>query len=233
MNVAIIQCDSVPSEFVSEFGTYTDMIKRMLDSTEADLNYQVFDAQQLEYPDKLDAYDFFITTGSKADAYGESPWIKQLIRFVQRLDAAKKKLIGICFGHQIIALARRGLVEKSSRGWGVGVAENRVIAHPRWMKEWKNELNMLVSHQDQITRLADNAVVIASSDFCPFFMVQWEQHFLGIQGHPEWLAGYSRALMNHRRHILGDKVTDAGLASLSITPDNALFAGWIMDFAAF
>lgn len=233
MNVAIIQCDSVLSEFVPEFGTYTDMIKRMLDSAVASISYQVFDAQQVEYPDNLDAYDFFITTGSKADAYGESPWIKQLIRFVQRLDEAKKKLIGICFGHQIIALARHGSVERSARGWGVGVAGNRVVAHPQWMKERKNNLNMLVSHQDQITRLADDALVIASSDFCPFFMVQWEQHFLGVQGHPEWLAGYSRALINHRRHMLGDQRTDAGLESLHIAPDNALFARWITDFAAF
>lgn len=233
MKAAIIQCDSVLSEFVTEFGTYTDMIKRMLDSAAANISYQVFDAQQFEYPDKLDAYDFFITTGSKADAYGDCPWIKQLIRFVRRLDEAKKKLIGICFGHQIIALARDGLVEKSPRGWGVGVAKNRVVAHPQWMQERKSELNMLVSHQDQITRLADDALVIAASDFCPFFMVQWEQHFLGIQGHPEWLAGYSRALMNHRRHILGDTRTDAGLASLTTAPDNALFTRWIMDFVAF
>jgi GMP synthase-like glutamine amidotransferase len=221
------------SEFVAEFGNYTDMIKRMFSSVGADLEYQVFDSRQGEYPHDLDAWDFYITTGSKAGAYQDIPWIRQLISFVQRLDKQQKKLIGICFGHQIIAMARQGQVEKSLKGWGVGVAKNRVIAHPEWMKEPAGELNIIASHQDQITRLPYDTRVIASSDFCPCFVVQWGNHFLSIQGHPEWLPAYSRALMNHRRDILGNELTDAGLASLDIAPDNALFTRWILDFIAF
>ena len=232
MNVAIIQCDTVADEFAAEFGHYTDMIKRMFESAGTDLEYRIFDAQQAKYPHNLDAYDFYITTGSKAGAYQDIPWIKQLIRFVQRLDNQRKKLIGICFGHQIIAMARQGLVEKSPKGWGVGVASNRVIAHPKWMKEPADELNIIVSHQDQISRLADDAQVIASSDFCPYFVVQWGDHFLSIQGHPEWLPDYSRTLMNHRREILGDERVKTGLASLATKPDNALFTRWILDFVA-
>ena len=233
MNVAIIQCDTVQSEFLAEFGNYTDMIKRMFASVGADLECRTFDSQQGEYPHDLDAWDFYITTGSKAGAYQDMPWIKQLINFVQRLDKRRKKLIGICFGHQIIALARQGHVEKSPKGWGVGVANNRVIAHPKWMKKPADELNIIVSHQDQITRLPDHTRVIASSDFCPYFVVQWANHFLSIQGHPEWLPAYSRTLMNHRRQILGDELIDTGLASLAIVPDNALFTRWILDFVAF
>ena len=221
------------SEFVAEFGNYTDMIKRMFSSVGADLEYRVFDSRQGEYPHDLDAWDFYITTGSKAGAYQDIPWIRQLISFVQRLDKQQKKLIGICFGHQIIAMARQGQVEKSLKGWGVGVAKNRVIAHPEWMKQPADELNIIASHQDQITRLPDDTRVIASSDFCPCFVVQWGNHFLSIQGHPEWLPAYSRALMNHRRDILGDELTDAGLASLAIAPDNALFTRWMLDFVAF
>jgi len=233
MKVAIIQCDTVLSEFVAEFGSYADMIIHMFESVDANMEYQVFDSQRGEYPDKLDAYDFYITTGSKACACEDHPWIKQLIGFVRQLDAQKKKLIGICFGHQIIALARYGRVEKSTRGWGVGVAKNRIIAHPEWMKTPKDELNIIVSHRDQITRLPDDARVIAASDFCPCFVVQWDNHTLSIQGHPEFLPGYSGALIKHRRHILGDKLTDAGLASLTITPDSALFTRWILDFVTF
>jgi len=233
MNVAIIQCDTIQNEFVAEFGNYTDMIKHMFASVGADLEYRTFDSQQGEYPHDLDAWDVYITTGSKAGAYQDMPWIKQLINFVQRLDKRQKKLIGICFGHQIIAIARQGQVEKSPKGWGVGVANNRVFVHPEWMKEPADELNIIVSHQDQISRLPDDTRVIASSDFCPYFVVQWANHFLSIQGHPEWLPAYSRTLMNHRRQILGDELIETGLASLAIAPDNALFTHWILDFVAF
>jgi GMP synthase (glutamine-hydrolysing) len=130
-------------------------------------------------------------------------------------------------------MARQGQVEKSLKGWGVGIAKNRVIAHPEWMKEPADELNIIASHQDQITRLPDDTRVIASSDFCPCFVVQWGNHFLSIQGHPEWLPAYSRALMNHRRQILGNERIEAGLASLTIAPDNALYTRGILDFVAF
>lgn len=233
MKVAIIQCDNVPADFVPEFGTYPFMIMRMFEAVDARFEFQIFDVQQDEYPDDLDAWDFYITTGSKAGAWEDLPWIHRLIAFVQQLDKQKKKLIGICFGHQIMAMARDGLVEKAAKGWGVGVARNRIVAHPEWMKTPTDELNIIVSHQDQITRLPEDSLVVASSDFCPFFIVQWGNHFLGIQGHPEWLPDYSKTLINYRRDILGEKLTEAGLASLDIAPDNALFTRWILDFVAF
>ena len=233
MKVAILQCDEVLKKFVPEFGTYADMIKRMFAPVDAGLKYRVFDSRQGEYPDDLDAYDFYITTGSKAGAYEDIPWIRRLIRFVQQLDEQQKKLIGICFGHQIIAIARHGQVEKSPKGWGIGVAKNRIVAHPEWMAEAKAGLNIIVSHQDQISRLPGDTRVIASSDFCPHFVVQWGSHFLSIQGHPEWQREYSRALMKQRRDRAGAERTEAGLASLAIAPDNTTFTHWILDFIAY
>ena len=232
MKLAIIQCDRVASEFEAEFGSYPDMIRRMFEFAGAVLEYRTFDAQQGEFPQDLDAHDFYITTGSKAGAYQDIPWIGKLINFVQRLDRQQKKLIGICFGHQIIAMARRGTVEKSLRGWGVGIAKNRVLTHPEWMKKPVKQLNIIGNHQDQITRLPEDARVIAGNDFCPYFLVQWGDHFLSIQGHPEWLPAYARVLLNHRRLILGDELVEAGLASLDVMPDNALFSRWILDFVA-
>jgi GMP synthase (glutamine-hydrolysing) len=78
--------------------------------------------------------------------------------------------------------------------------------------------------------LPEGAVVIAESDFCPFFMVQWNDHFLSVQGHPEWNRAYSRSLMNERRAIIPPERIETGLESLSIKPDNELLARWIIDF---
>ncbi len=233
MNAAILQCDSVVPELRTQFGDYDDMIKHMFDSADTGIDFQVFDVQRGEYPENIHYFDFFITTGSKAGAYDGDDWITQLIRFVQHLDEQRKKLIGICFGHQVIAMARGGQVENSSKGWGVGVASNRIIAHPGWTKAGKDELNIIVSHQDQVTRLPTGTRLIVSSDFCPYFVVQWGDHFLSIQGHPEWQRDYSKASMTLRRDILGKDRLESGLASLDIEPDNALFTQWILDFVAF
>lgn len=232
MRAAIIQCDAVVPELAQTFGDYPEMIVRMFRETRIDVQFDVFDARTGRYPENLDGYDFFITTGSKAAAYDTDDWIRQLIEFIRKLDSQERRLIGICFGHQLIALARNGSVERSPKGWGVGVASNRLTTTPDWMEESTQTLNIIASHQDQVSTLPADARVIAASDFCPYFVVQWNDHFLSIQGHPEWHTDYSRALMNLRRDKIGDARVEAGLSSLATETDNRLFTRWILEFVS-
>ena len=230
MKAAILQCDNVLAKFQSQFGDYPAMIEQMFDEVDLALSFDTFDCRRDQFPGDINEYDFYITTGSKASAYEDSAWIGQLIEFVRQLDKQQKKLIGICFGHQIIALACGGKVEKSDNGWGVGIAGNRIISRPKWMSDGPAEINILVSHQDQITELPDDTILIAENDFCPFFIVQWGNHFLSIQGHPEWNTDYSRTLINDRKAIIPPDRIKAALNSLQIAPDNALFVRLIMEF---
>ena len=230
MKAAILQCDNVLAKFQPQFGDYPAMIEQMFDGVDLALSFDTYDCRQGQFPGDINEYDFYITTGSKASAYEDSAWIGQLIEFVRQLDKQQKKLIGICFGHQIIALARGGKVEKSDNGWGIGIAGNRIISRPEWMSDGPAEINILVSHQDQITELPDDTILIAENDFCPFFIVQWGNHFLSIQGHPEWNTDYSRTLINDRKAIIPPDRIKAALNSLQIAPDNALFVRLIMEF---
>ncbi len=206
------------------------MIQNMFTVIGDSFEFESFNCQGGFYPEDIDEYDLYITTGSKAGVYENKAWIQKLIKFIQRLDAKKKKLIGICFGHQIMATACHGIVEKSEKGWGLGVAANRVVTTPDWMSEKKNELNLLVSHQDQIITLPEDAQVIAESDFCPFFIVQWSDHFLSTQGHPEWSRAYSEALMEERRGHVPPETIESAVSTLHIEPDNDLFMRWVMYF---
>ncbi len=230
MKVALLQCDNVLEKFQPEFGNYPGMVQSMFDGVDEELEFDIFDCQQGQFPLDIHAYDFYITTGSKASAYDDLEWVRQLIEFVGELDKARKKLIGICFGHQIIALALGGAVEKSTKGWGIGIACNEMLEQPRWMRQYSAEFKMLVSHQDQVTHLGGDAQILAKSDFCPYFVVQWGEHFLSIQGHPEWKNAYSRALMNDRRAIIPAKRIEAGMESLYLHSDSELFVSWVMDF---
>ena len=148
----------------------------------------------------------------------------------ERLAREKRKFIGICFGHQIIAIALQGRIEKSPKGWGIGVATNRIVCRPHWLSDEKDTINIIASHQDQVVSLPEGATIIAESDFCPFFMVQWNEYFLSIQGHPEWHRDYAKTLMNERRAIIAPSVIEAGLQSLSKTPDNACVVRWMVNF---
>ncbi len=230
MKIAILQCDVVLDNLQREFVSYSHMIQRMFSAIDDSFEIDIFNCQLNQYPDDIDAYDFFITTGSRAGAYEDIEWIQQLIKFIQLLDRQQKKLIGICFGHQVIAIAKNQNVKQSNKGWGVGVAVNRIASTPEWMAETKAELNIIVSHKDQVVSLPEEATVIAESDFCPYFVVQWNNHFLSIQGHPEWTTNYSKALMNERRAIIPADRLEAGLNSLILKPDNILFTQWVLDF---
>jgi len=231
MKAAILQCDQVLEKFQDQYGSYSGMIKHLFDAINEPVDFDIFDCQQGEFPADTDAYDFYISTGSKVSVYDDLDWIEPLVDFVKKLHAKQKKFIGICFGHQIIALALGASVNKSDKGWGVGIAQNTVQHIAPWMSKTKDVLNIIVSHQDQVEHIPKDAKIIANTDFCPNFMLQWNDHFLSIQGHPEWSNDYSRTLITERKAIIPPDRVKKGLASLSIKSDSALFTQWMIDFA--
>lgn len=230
MKAAILQCDDIHDKFLTEFSHYPAMIERMFAQIGEQIEFDTFNCQTGELPTDIHAYDFFITTGSKVSVYDGLAWVDDLVRFIQRLDQQQKTLIGICFGHQLIAIARGLKVEKSSRGWGIGIATNDIVSRKSWMDDSLKKLNILVSHQDQIKDLPSNVEVIASSDFCPYFVLQWSPTILSIQGHPEWINAYSAALMDFRRSRIPAERIEQGFESLSQQADNEVFTRWIMNF---
>lgn len=231
MKAAILQCDQVLEKFQAEYGSYSGMVKNLFDAIEEPVEFDIFDCQQGEYPTDIDAYDFYVTTGSKVSVYDDLDWIEPLVEFVKQLDSKQKKLIGICFGHQIIALALGAKVNKSDKGWGIGIAQNTVHQCPKWMSKTKEVLNIIVSHQDQVEDKPEQAEIIAATEFCPNFMLQWNTYFLSIQGHPEWSNDYSRTLITDRQGIIPAERVKTGLESLSIKSDSVLFTQWMIDFA--
>jgi len=232
MKVAILQCDDVLDKFQPDFGNYPGMVMHMLKQVRDDVSFHTFDVRNNDYPCVLSDWDLYVITGSKTSVYDGSEWIAGLVDCVQRLDEQALKVFGICFGHQIMALAKGGRVEKSDKGWGVGVATNQVIKSAQWMgSEIPANFNLLVSHQDQVVDLPAEVTVLAKSEFCPYFMVQWSRHLLSIQGHPEWCHEYSRGLINDRRHIIPENTVLAAIDSLTQTLDNTLLANWVVSFA--
>ena len=159
MKIAILQCDDVLEKFQTEYSNYPEMIMAMLlsessqSNQSSQLHFKTFDVRKAQYPDSLDDFDLFVITGSKASAYDDEPWIKNFIVYIGELYEKSKKILGICFGHQIIGLALGAKVEKSDKGWGVGVAKNTLIQTTDGLGPVNAELNLLVSHQDQVLLL--------------------------------------------------------------------------------
>ena len=230
MKLGILKTDAVRPEWVPEFGEYPDMFIALLGRVDPELEFAVYDVEQGEYPADIDEVDAYLITGSKSSVYEDKPWIATLIEFVRELDRRRKKIVGICFGHQLVAQALGGRTEKSPKGWGVGLHSYRFASTPGWHDGQGPEFSILVSHQDQVVENAEGAQVLASSEFCENAVVQVGDHILTFQGHPEFVGGYSREIMEFRREMIGEQTYVHGVASLEGEYQGERVARWILNF---
>lgn len=230
MKIGILQCDDVTDSLQPDHGNYPEMLLRQLQDHVATSDVVIYRAHRGELPAAIDECDAYLTTGSRFSVYDPLPWIEALEGFVVRLWEGRKPLVGICFGHQLIARALGGEVERSEKGWGVGVSFNQVIHRKTWMEPWQEKLDLVVSHQDQVVELPSEAEVLVKSDFCEYYVLQYGDHFLSVQGHPEFSREFSRDLMAARRGIIPDARLRAGNASLSAGIDADIMSRWMVNF---
>lgn len=228
--LGILRCDRVAPDLAERHGDYPAMFRQLFDSVRPGLNYADYDLTRNHFPGGFDECDAWLFTGSKWSVYDDEPWIARARELAYALHHAQRPLVGICFGHQLIAEALGGRVAKSGNGWGVGTHTAHVDHSEVWMAPALPELKLLVSHQDQVIDLPAGARRLASHPFCRNDIVQIGNFTLTLQGHPEFTKGYARDLMNKRASLLGEDVHRAGLVSLEEALDSTVAAEWIINF---
>ncbi|KAL1372077.1 hypothetical protein HN51_002237 [Arachis hypogaea] len=157
-------------------------------------SWDLFRVCEGEFPEisELHKYDGFVVSGSSNDAFGNDYWILKLCFLLQILDAMEKKILGICFGHQVLCRALGGRVGRAKRGWDIGITQVSFAKDraPLWYLDdhhnMPSSLSIIEIHQDEIFEVPVGANVIASSDKTGVEIFVIEDHILGIQGHPEY-----------------------------------------------
>ena len=230
MKLGILRTDAVRPELKLEYGEYPDMFIALLRHSDPNLEYAVYDVELGQYPADIDEVDAYLITGSKSSVYEDNPWIVELMEFVRELNRRHKKLLGFCFGHQLVAQALGGKTERSAKGWGVGLHTHRFTTVPPWHDQGDVDLNILVSHQDQVVAVPDSARVLAGSEFCENAVCQIGDHILTFQGHPEFVPEYSRELLSIRRERIGEAAYAAGVSSLSGIAQGQRVGSWVLNF---
>ncbi|NCF44391.1 MAG: GMP synthase [Proteobacteria bacterium] len=231
LHLGILQTDSVLEDLQPRFGDYPSMFEGLFRAADPSMRFSTYNVQRA-LPASLDC-DAYLITGCKLSVYDDLPWIAELADFVRMAMAAQKKILGICFGHQLMAHFFGGAVGPAAAGWAVGVQTSNLVQTPEWMTsvgQAPQQLHLVSSHKDQVLELPEGAEVFASSDFCPVSGFTMGERVLTIQGHPELSAEYSRALMGVRRQLLGEQVYQAGVDSLRQDTDEALFTRWMVAF---
>jgi GMP synthase-like glutamine amidotransferase len=233
LQLCILETDDLHPDLMDPFIGYGQMFSDLFSDQGIEVQCSVFNVLHGQYPAPGSQYQAYVVTGSKADAFADDPWILRLRAFLLDRYQAGDKLLGICFGHQLLAHTLGGQVGRSDKGWGIGVQQYQLQQQHDWMQPALTQLQLQASHQDQVHVLPENAQCLASSAFCNNAAFVIGQQVLCFQGHPEFAEGYAQALLDLRRRALGEEPYRRAAASLSQTAHHGRIVGrWLLNFVS-
>lgn len=230
MKICILENDDLDPAIAPTYKGYAAMFVRLFRDAGAQWEFDIFHTPSGQYPESFDAYEAVVLTGSKADSFSDAAWVVELRKRVTELLVQKKKLLGICFGHQLIAMCMGAKVGRAPQGWGVGRMAYDWHATELPLAPPDDRLALLVSHQDQVLELPENANLLASNTHCPIAAYAVGQEVFCVQGHPEFVEDYSAFLMNRRRDKLGENLYTTGIDSLQHGHDGLHVARMMVAF---
>ena len=227
MKIGLLLCDHVQPGFRVVAGDYPDFFRQLLPEQEI----MVFDLPAGDFPTDLDQCDAWIASGSRHSVYEDLGWIQEFAELVRTILGERRRLVGVCFGAQMIAHALGGKVGPAPTGWAIGIKEVEVISNEPWMDPVRDSFRILHSNADQISSLPPDARLLGRAPEVPVSALAIDDHIIGFQGHPEFSPDYASVLMEARRGtLIPAPVVEAGLASLREPADTDLLASWIQRF---
>ncbi|PCD77063.1 type 1 glutamine amidotransferase [Pseudothioclava arenosa] len=187
MLIGILQTGQMAESLRDSLGDYPDMFRALL--AERGFEFRDYHVEAMEFPADVHDCDGWLITGSRHGAYEDHPFIAPLEEFIRRAYAEAVPMVGICFGHQIIAQALGGKVEKFPGGWSVGPQDYAFGDETIRLNAW---------HQDQVVARPEGACVVGSSDFCENAALIYGERAFTVQAHPEFSDAVVEGLMDRR-----------------------------------
>ena len=232
MKIGVLEAGLLRELMADRFVPYPMKFERLLGLSRREFAFETVSVVRGEIPTSIHDCDGWLITGSPHGVYDPLDWLAPLEDFIRDLAQAQVPLIGVCFGHQIIAQALGGKVVKSSKGWGVGLHQYRIDQKQDWMDAVPQQVGIYAFHQDQVVECPPSAQVFSSSDFCPFAGVSYGDSIISVQAHPEFNETYVTALLDaYGGSVVPTDVTEQARASMrDRQADTQLLANWFAEF---
>ncbi|MAI90263.1 homoserine O-succinyltransferase [Ponticaulis sp.] len=234
MRLTIVETGLPPEDIRDDYpGGYPVMFEALFAKSDPEMTFEtvsVVKGDALPDPEGLEA---ILITGSAFGVYDETPWMRPLKEWIGFAAEQKVPMIGICFGHQVIADALGGDVRKSDKGWGLGRHTYQVETQPAWMgPDARDTFSVGVSHQDQVLAPPADATILAGNEFAPHAALIYSRGpILSFQGHPEFDDKFLTDLYEARKgRPLSQAQVDDALSSFKTPDDNDLMARWMVSF---
>lgn len=220
MLIGILQTGLAPENLAQDQGDYPDMFARLLQGH--GFTFKTFRVVDGQFPASVTDCDGWLITGSRHGVYEDHAWIPPLEQFIRDAFAAHVPVVGICFGHQIVAQAMGGKVERFADGWAVGATDYDFDGEKLVLNAW---------HRDQVTQVPPGAKVIASNEFCANAALLYDDRALTVQAHPEFRPEFVDGLMKTRgKGVVPDALMARATARLDQPLDDKTMAARIAAF---
>jgi GMP synthase-like glutamine amidotransferase len=229
LRIGVLECDHVAERYRAIGGDYVDMFRSLLDAHEPGLELVPYDVIGGELPPEPTACDGWLCTGSRHAVDDDHGWIAELSGFVRDVRDAGVPFVGVCFGHQVLARALGGRVERARSGWGAGIRAVSVEGggSAGGTSPPQGTLALHFMHRDQVTVLPPQGEVLGRAEHCPVALLRVGERMVGIQAHPEFTTAYAEALLADRVPLIGEEAVAAARAGLAQPTDEGRVARWM------
>jgi GMP synthase (glutamine-hydrolysing) len=168
---------------------------------------------------KLEEISGVVVTGSAAMVTDKADWSEQTATWMADTVVAQVPLLGICYGHQLLAHALGGVVDYNPKGREIGTVEvrlNEAGQQDDLLGDMPVHFLAQASHSQSVIQLPKAAQLLASNDLEPHHAFAVGACAWGVQFHPEFDATFTRALIDHREKILRTEGLDVDALRLGI-----------------
>lgn len=197
MKIAILLTSNDTSEFAQRFPDDGEKFITILAPQRPDWDFEVVPVMDNVFPKSIDQYDGYVITGSPASVNDPYCWIENLLNWIRELDEYQVPTIGCCFGHQAIAKALGGKVDKNPTGWQLGRAQTDYNSIESWNLATIGSIGLYSAHSEQVSLLPGNAIVLGTSETCKYASFKVKDHFFTTQYHPEMSYDFMYQLLDY------------------------------------
>lgn len=228
--MGLLACDRLWEPLRSAHGDYAEMYSALLKAAGVEFELVPWAVHAGELPPSSTVCDAWLISGSRASVFEERAWVVSLLDFVRATHAAGVRQVGVCFGHQVLAQALGGRVERAAGGWGLGNFELTLRDRKAVPSNVPDHPRLFMAHQDQVIQLPPGAAWLAEAPHCPNAMFALDASALGVQPHPEFSAEFMRDMTLDPSLNLPEPLRAQALASYAAPVDSLMVGVWIAQF---
>ncbi|EXJ93380.1 hypothetical protein A1O1_01772 [Capronia coronata CBS 617.96] len=244
LRIAILECDTPLPETKKKYQGYGGVFELLLRAGARALNRPDLDPDTgLEFsrwqvesePDKYpdpSTIDAILITGSKHDSFADTPWINKLVDYTAKiLTETKVRVIGVCFGHQIVGRALKAEVGRNPAGWEAAVNDVQLSAKGKELFG-VDKIRIHQMHRDCVFYYPEGVEELGSSPVCKVQGMYSPKRLFTVQGHPEFNQEIMTEIINtrHATGIFDDKAFQEHIGKAGLPHDGLVVSQAFLKF---